>query len=86
MELRPHEVKALNLRDFNLLHIGYCRRQEKEWDRARSIMAFVLNYGGMRTKTFVKPQDIRPLALDKEDDKRPITTLYQAKMLFKEFE
>lgn len=86
MGLKPMEVEACTLKDFNMMLIGYQRRQEREWDRTRHIMAFILNYGGWGAKEFQHPKDIYPLNIDRENDKRRITTLKQALALLKEFE
>lgn len=67
-----------------MLH-GYARRKEHEWNHTRHIMAYVLNYGGLGAKETYKPQDIWPLELDKEDEKRMITTMAQAMILLKDF-
>lgn len=85
MGLKPLEVKALTLKDFNLMYTGYFRRQEKEWNRTRHVMAFILNYGGMGAKQFQKPQDIWPLEMDKQITKRRIRTMAQAMSLLKEY-
>lgn len=86
MGLKPAEVERCTLKDFNLMLTGYQRRQEREWDRTRHIMAFILNYAGWGAKEFHHPKDIYPLGLDKENEKRKITTLKQALALLKEFE
>lgn len=65
---------------------GYLRRQEKEWNHTRHLMSYILNYAGMvAPENFVRPQDIWPLSLDKEDVKKIITTMHQAMQLLKEF-
>lgn len=80
------EIERCTLKEFNLRLLGYQRRQEREWDRTRHIMAFVLNYSGMGAKEFHHPKDIYPLSLDRENEKRKITTLKQVWALLKEFE
>lgn len=85
MGLKPSEVKTLTLKDFNLMLTGYYRRQDHEWNRTRHIMSFILNYGGMGASDHYKPQDIWPLQMDKEDEKKMITTIHQAIELLKEF-
>lgn len=86
MGLKPLEVEACTLKDFNLMLIGYQRRQEREWDRARHIMAFVANYAGFGSREVLHPKDVYPLELDRENEKRRITTLKQALSLLTEFE
>lgn len=86
MGLRPLEVEACTLRDFSLMMTGYQRREEREWDRTRHIMAFILNFSGWGAKEFQHPKDIYPLGIDRENEKRRITTLKQAWALLNEFE
>lgn len=86
MGLKPNEVKSLYLRDFNLMLTGHYKRQEQQWNHTRHIMTYVLNYGGMGLAEPFKPQDIWPLHMDKEDEKRMITTMQQAMDLLKQFE
>ena len=65
---------------------GYQRRQEKEWNRTRHIMSYTLNYGGMGVSEFHRPEEILPLPMDTEDEKKMITTMRMAMELFREFE
>lgn len=85
MGMKPHEVKALYLRDFNLMLTGYFRRKEIEDNRMRHIMWSVINFGGMGTTSPVTPDHIWPLTMDKEVEKRMITSLAMAIQLLKEF-
>lgn len=85
MGLKPDEVNALTLREFAQMQAGYLRREEKITNLARNLMATVINFGGLGTKTPVTAATIWPLNLDKEDQKRMITTLQQAMDLLKEF-
>ncbi len=65
---------------------GNIKRQERDWNHTRHIMAYILNYAGMGgPETFIGPKDIWPLSIDKEDEKRMITNMLQAKELLKEF-
>lgn len=64
---------------------GYNRRMERELNNTRNIMAFIKAFGGMGASEFVSPQDLLPLSIDEENKKHMITTLAQAKRLFKEF-
>jgi hypothetical protein len=86
MGLKPDEVERCTLGQFNLMLLGYQRRQEKEWDRTRHIMAFILNYAGFGAKEFHHPKDIFPLHMDNEDKKKRINSIKQAYALLKEFE
>jgi len=85
MGLKPKEVKSLLLKDFWLMFTGYQRREDKEWNRTRHLMAFIQTFGGMGASKFANPQSIWPLPLDDENKKQFITSLAQAKALFKEF-
>jgi len=85
MKMKPLEVKALLLKDFNLMLTGYMRAEEREWNRTRHLMSFILNYGGVGSKDYHTPQSIMPLDMDAENTKRLITTMKQAIQLFKEF-
>jgi len=86
MGLKPIEVRCLTLSEFNLMLTGYQRRQDLENNRTRQIMTFVLNYGGMGTSEYHSAESIWPLAIDRENEKKMITTLRMAKELLKEFE
>ncbi len=86
MGLKPREVKALYLKDFNLMLTGYFRRQEAETNRTRHIMWSVMNFSGMGVTSPIAIEQIWPLAMDKEAEKRMITTLAMAVQLLKEFE
>lgn len=85
MGLKPKEVSRLTLKEFNLMYTGYFRREEKEWNRVRHLMTFILNYGGMGAKQFQKPQDVWPLEMDKQHVKKRITNHVQAKELLKQY-
>lgn len=85
MGLKPQEVKALYLRDFNLMLTGYFRRKEIEDNRMRHIVWSVMQFGGMGNPDPISPQNIWPLSMDKEAEKRMITSLAMAAQLLKEF-
>lgn len=85
MGLKPGEVKALYLRDFNLMLTGYFRRKEVEDNRMRHIMWSVVNFSGMGLESPITPESIWPLTMDKQTEKRMITTLAMAIQLLKEF-
>lgn len=85
MGLRPLEVKSLFYKDYILMLTGYQRRMDKKWNGNRHLMWAIMNYGGMGLNEATSPQDIWPLAMDKEDIKRVITTIPMAMELFKEF-
>lgn len=82
----PLEIKKLTLKEFSLMLTGYLAKQDREWDRTRHIMSYIATYAGMGAKEFVSPQSIYPLPIDKEGEKRMITTEKQALELLKEFE
>lgn len=86
MGLKPREVKALLYKEFNLMLTGYFRQQEHEWNRTRHLMQYIQVFGGMGASQVTRVQDIWPLQLDKEFEKRMITSLLMAKQLLKEFE
>lgn len=85
MGLKPKEVKALLLRDFDLMLTGYQRRQERETNRTRHLLSFIQAFSGMGGSEYIPPEQIWPLALDEENKKRMITTFAQAKQLLKDF-
>lgn len=85
MGLKPVEIKALYLRDFNLMLTGYYKRREHELNQMRHIMWSVINYGGMGVTNPVRPEDIWPLSIDIADEKKMITTVSMAVELLKEF-
>ena len=86
MGMSGREVEGCTLREFNLRLIGYRRRQEREWDRTRHLMAYVFNFGGMGATEVKQPKDIYPLDIDGDIGIRPITTRNQAMVLLSEFE
>lgn len=85
MGLKPLEVEACTLKEFNLLMIGYHRREERKWNRTRHTMSYIASCAPGQTK-FVAPRDVIGLEMDKEDGLRPITTMKQAIALLNEFE
>jgi hypothetical protein len=86
MGLSPEQVRCTTYKEFNLLLTGYYRRQEQEWNRTRHLMAFIMNYGGMGSTEYIRPEDLYPLQMDRENEKRMITTAAQAAELLREFE
>lgn len=85
MGFREPEVHFIELREFDLLLTGYQRRQDRETNRTRHILSFIQAFSGMGASEFTPPDKIWPLAIDEEGKKRMITTIEQAKKLFKEF-
>jgi hypothetical protein len=83
--LKPDEVRKTYLKDFNLLLLGYQRRQEQEWNRTRHLYAAIRNFAGMGAKEAVQPQSLIPLYMDEEDKIQPIRNIKQAMQLLKEF-
>lgn len=65
---------------------GYLAKEDREWNRTRHIMAYIATYAGMGSSTFVRPEEIWPLPVDKEGEKKMITTEKQALELLKDFE
>lgn len=86
MGLKPHEVRKLNLKHFNLMLTGYIHGQNREWDRTRHLMSYIATYGGMGSSEFVSPKDVWPLPQDMEGVKKMIKTVEQAQQLLNEFE
>lgn len=85
MGFREPEVSFIELKEFDLLLTGYHRRQDRETNRTRHILSFILSYSGMGASEYVSPELLWPLAIDEEGKKQMITTLSQAKKLYKEF-
>lgn len=85
MGLKPVEVRMLTLKEFDLMLTGYNRRQEREWDRTRHLLSFIQTFAGIGASQYTSPQELFPLSLDNENKKRMITTMAQAKTLYKEF-
>ncbi|MEI2271832.1 hypothetical protein OHD16_06725 [Sphingobacterium sp. ML3W] len=89
MGLNRKEVLSLTLSEFNLMHAGYKKRNEKEWDIARRTWGYIMVYGGLGLK---KDQKVNieelwklPFTDKKDGGIRKITTLKQAMALLKEF-
>lgn len=85
MGLKPIEVKALTLKDFNRMLRGHLKRQENQWDVARHIMWATINFGGMGIKKMLSPQEIYPLSKDRTQEEPKIQTLEQAESLLDKF-
>lgn len=85
MGLKPIEVKALLYKDFNLMLGGYHKRLEQERNHIRHIVWAVMSYSGMGLESPIQPQDVWPLDMDKEDEKKMITSLKMAMELLNEF-
>lgn len=85
MGLKPQEVKRLTLKEFNLMYTGYFRREEREWNRTRLLMTYILNYAGMGATQFKQPQEVWPLDMDKKFIRPKIKTIAQAMRLLKEY-
>lgn len=86
MLLLPHQVKALLLKEWHLMFLGYQANQNREWNRTRHLMSYIASYAGMGAKDFVHPKSIWPLPIDKEETKKYIKTLKQCLDLINEFE
>jgi len=82
----PKDVKSLHLKDFLLIHNGYEKRQQREVNQTRNIMAYIRMFGGMGSSELVFPKDVWPLPMDKENEKKMITTMKQALAMLKEFQ
>ena len=44
---------------------GYWIRQDREWDRTRTVVAAIVNKNRPKTRPYKKPERILPLAIDK---------------------
>lgn len=67
------------------MYRGYVRREEKKWQHTRELMAYTLNFSGFGARDITHSKDLVPLDLDKEQQKRMITSLSMAMDLLKEF-
>jgi hypothetical protein len=74
------------MKEFNLMFTGYVARQDREWNRTRHLMSYIASFAGMGASEFVDPKRIWPLPIDREDQKKYITTLKQCLELITEFE
>ena len=87
MGLKPKEVRALTIKDFNHMLIGMMRRKEHDWDVARNTWSYIINYP-YGVKNYVSPQALRKLPItdggNKEKIKR-ITNHTEAEELLNEF-
>ncbi|MDR2274347.1 MAG: hypothetical protein LBF27_25795 [Sphingobacterium sp.] len=89
MGLTRKEVLSLTLAEFNLMHAGYRKRNEKEWDIARRTWGYIMMYGGLGLK---KDQKVKieelwklPFTDKKVGGIQKITTIKQAIALLNEF-
>lgn len=85
MGLKPREVDALTLMEFDLMLTGYQRREEESWDRTRHLMWAVISYGGQGLKKPISVQDTIPLNKDSRNRKRYIVNEFQAIEFIKTF-
>lgn len=86
MGLKPLEVDVLTMKEFNLMFTGYLARQDREWNRTRHLMSYIVSYAGMGANEFVDPKSIWGLPIDREDQKKNIKTMKQVLDLINEFE
>lgn len=85
MGLKPAEVKALTLCEFDLMLTGYQERLDERWDLTRHIMWATMSYGGMGLKKPISPQDVIGLSKDRKTRKRFIINEFQAIEFIKTF-
>lgn len=83
--LTPKEARKLTLAEFDLMMIGYHHRQEKEINRTRSLMAAFMNMAGKVLNQSVTPQQLWPLDMDRQSQKRMIMNMADAMKLLKEY-
>ena len=57
---------------------GYMAREEEEWDRTRTILAYLKTYGGMGASQATQPTEIMTLQKDLADRIKPIKTYDEA--------
>jgi len=84
--MMPHQVKSLHYKDFMLMHMGYEKREEREVNRTRHIMAYIRMFGGVGATEVTLPKDVWPLSMDSENEKKLITTMKQAMEMLKDFQ
>lgn len=80
------EVNLLTMKEFNFMFTGYVARENREWNRTRHIMSYIISYAGFGAGEFVNPKTIWPLPIDNEDQIKYLTTLKQCLELINEFE
>lgn len=85
MGLKPREVDALTLKEFDLMVTGYQEREEERWDMTRHLMWAMISYGGMGLKKPITPQETMPLNKDRKYRKRYIINEFQAIEFIKTF-
>lgn len=89
MGLKREEILSLTIAEFNLMHVGYQRRNEKDWDIARRTWAYTMIYGGLGLKgdQTITPEKLwsLPFTDRKEVTITKITTMEQALQLLNEF-
>lgn len=78
-------IRMITLAEFDLILTGYHRRLEKEINQTRNIIAATLNIQGKILKKEVTPQGVWPLDMDRQRQKKMITTMADAMKLLKEY-
>lgn len=85
MGFEKPKIDFIELKEYEMLLTGYHRRQDRETNRTRHLLSFIQAFSGVGGSEYISPQEIWPLAIDDEGKKRMITSLEQAKKLYKEF-
>lgn len=85
MGLKPPEVKALTLKEFDLMLTGYQERMDEQWDMVRHGMWATISYSGMGLKKPISVQEVMPLFMDRKNRKRFIINEFQAIEFIKTF-
>jgi len=83
--LKPIEIKALTLLEFNMVLEGYVAREQEEWDRTRTVMSYIRTFAGMGASKYWTPEEILGLHKDKAFKVRPIRTYAEAMDLLNSF-
>lgn len=75
------ETETMTLIDVALVLEAENKKQEDNWNIARTLMATVINNAGFGSTEAMTPMEVLPLPMDEEDVIRPITTVEEAKEL-----
>jgi|GEM_PF-4823964 hypothetical protein len=72
------ETETMTLNDVMLVMESQTKKDEDNWNIARTLIASVINHSGFGVTEAISPTDVMHLRMDDEDIIRPITTVEEA--------
>ncbi|WP_343321421.1 hypothetical protein [Sphingobacterium multivorum] len=75
------ETETMTLNDVMLVMEAQNKKDEDNWNIARTLIATVINHSGFGTTEAISPSEVIHLRMDDENIVRPITTVEEAREL-----